>query len=217
MRFRAPRAGLALVTGVVLVAGLVFVACCNPPWKDSDLQGPWCAPNTRARIYYRNLPGFEKPLTEVAYADKSGRKIDLHSFRHELDEYFEKCAFIRQWPKAGTVNGVTQHQPPFDLWLVSMDPTVIVGVEKPDPKKSTLGPTDPVAYRRVSSIALLSHIIAWTTLPYHRGAEVVWFSPSKDYDLHPIDLKSESARFAIRETEWITVTVVKSELVTRRE
>jgi hypothetical protein len=217
MKLRAPRARFALVAGPVLVAGLIFFACCNSPWKDPGLQGPWCAPNTRARIYYRNLPGIDRRDSKIAYADKSGRKIDTLSFLHELDEYFGKCTFIRQWPKAGTINGVTAHQPPFDLWLVSMDPTVIVGVQKPDPKKSALGPTDPVAYRQVHSTALPSPIVAWTTLPYHRGAEVVWFSPSTDYDLHPIDLKSGSVRFAISETEWITVAVVKSELVTRRE
>jgi len=162
--------------------------------------------------------GAPNPQGEVAYASKTGgKKVEL-SFWQELDKYFGRCTFINQWPESnGAVDGVRQHLSPFDLCLVSMNPTVIVGVERQDPKASSLDSPATKKYVFLGSTFLVDFIEARTTLPYHPGAKVVWFSPDVDYDLHQFDLGAGTASFTIRKKEQITVTVDGSQLATSRK
>jgi hypothetical protein len=69
------------------------------------------------------------PQDQVAFAAKSGAKKNVMTIYQELDGYFANCAFIKQWPESNTYNSsIREHVSPFDLYLVSMNPTVIVHV-----------------------------------------------------------------------------------------
>ncbi len=206
------------------LASLIFlgllVGCSSTAWKDTGEEGPWCAPNTRARVFYRTVDflGAPNPQEEVAYACKSGgKKVNVSSWR-ELDSYFGKCTFIKQWPESnGTVNGVRQHLSPFDLCLVAMNPTVIVGAARQDTRVSSLDSPATKKYVFIGSTFLDGFIEVRTILPYHPGAKVVWFSPAVDYDLHQIDLGAGTASFTISKNEQITVTVEGAQLSTLRK
>jgi hypothetical protein len=201
-----------------LLSVLGLLVGCAGAWKDTGERGPWCAPNVRSRVFYRDLPSVAGPQHgEVAYEDTSGVKRSEHSFRHELNDYFIQCAFIKKWPEGGTVGSTRQHHAPFDLCLVSMEPTVIVGVERRDPGVSSLDRPDITKYVWLGTPHLVNPIEVRTTLPYHKGARVVWFSPAEDHELHRLDLEPGKASFAIGKIVQISVAVDGARLVTSRK
>jgi len=157
------------------------------------------------------------PQGQVAFVGKSGIKKMGVSFWHELDQYFGRCKFIDQWPTHGTVNSIPSHEVPFDLCLVSMTPTVIVGVERQDPKVSSFWPLDKSRERFVGSTFLIDPIAVRTTIPYYPGARIIWFSPAVDYNLHEIDLKPGTASFMISKGEQIFLSVDGAQLKTVRK
>ena len=205
---------LALLSLLSLLTG-----CSVTAWKDTGQPGPWCAPNTRGHIFYRtvNSLGMSNPQGEMALAGKSGVKKSEFSFYHELDAYFGKGTLINQWPAHGTIDSHPTHQSPFDLCMVSMNPTVIMGVERQNPEVSSLGPVPTWGCAFVGSSFLLDPIAIRTELPYHPGAKVVWFSPVIGYDLHQIDLTSGTASFTIDKNEQIAVVVDGARLTTSRK
>ena len=153
----------------------------------------------------------------MALAGKWGIKRSQISFYHELDAYFGKCTFINQWPTGMSINSIPSHLSPFDLCMVSMNPTVIMGVERQNPEVSSLGPIPTWGCAFISSTYLLLPIAIRTSLPYYSGAKVVWFSPAVDHDLHQIDLSSGTASITINRHEYIVVTVDGAELTTLRK
>ena len=205
---------------IVLFVALSFLAgCSGSAWKDSGRPGPWYAPGMQAHVFYRtvNSFGMPNPQGEMALAGKSGVKTRDVSFWHELDEYFGKCRFIDQWPTHGTVDSIPSHELPFDLCLVSMNPTVIVGAERQNPKVSSFWPLDKSEFAFIGSTFLIDPIAVRTTIPYHSGAKVIWFSPAIGYDLHQLDLASGTASFAIGKSEQIVVVVDGAQLTTSRK
>ena len=168
------------------------------------------------RGFFRVLPSIDRTVTEVAYESSSGAKQSEGSFWRELDDYFSQCAFIENWPRRGSVNGVPQHESPFDLCLVSMEPTVIVGIDRQGSKVTARHPGLP-GFRFVGAKHLLGFIEVRTTLPYHDHANVVWFSPAVDHELHRLDLGGGKASFAVGKSTQLTVAVEGSGLVTSRE
>jgi hypothetical protein len=201
---------------LLLVLGLV--AGCSSAWKDTGVQGPWCAPDSRGRVFYRSWPTVNGPRQgEVAYADASGSKKSQRSFSQELNDYFRRAKFIKEWREGGTVGSVRQHFSPFDLCLVSMDPTVIIGVQRKDPNVSSLDSPATKKYVFVRSPYLDHFIEVRTTLPYHSGAKVVWFSPAVDDDLHDLDLKEGKGSFTIDQQTQISVAADGAQLTTSRK
>jgi hypothetical protein len=168
--------------------------------------------------------GLPSPQVEAAFVGRWGGKKNYLSVWRELDRYFWSCPFIRQWPTRGligTTDGYTiaQHDLSFDLCLVSINPTVVIGSEREDPKVSSFWPLTRTSYSYsfVRSTFLFEPIAVLTTVPYHQGAKVFWFSPAVDYDLHQIDLTSGAASFKIGKREQIAVIVDGVELKTSRK
>jgi len=212
---------VALFTVLALLAG-----CSATPWKDTGKPGPWCAPNKQSRIYHGTVDYFWAltPEGQGAFDGKWGFKKNYDSIRRELDSYFWDCPFIEQWPVHGSVSAgylvsIAQHVSPFDLCLVSINPTVIIGSERPNPKRSSFWPVNRSQYHScyVSSTFICDEIAVGTNVPYHPGAKVFWFSPAVDHDLHEIDLSSGSASFPISKRQQIAVVVEGLELKTSRK
>ena len=205
---------------LALFVALSFLTGCSATaWKDTGQPGPWYAPNKQAHVSYRtvNSFGMPNPQGEMALVGKSGVKQRDVSFWHELDSYFAKCTFINQWPTHGSTDSIPTHELPFDLCLVSINPTVIVGAERQDPKVSSFWPLEKSPYSFIGSTFLVDEIAVRTTVPYHPGAKVFWFSPAVDYDLHQIDLTSGAASFTIGRGGQIAVVVDGAQLTTTRK
>lgn len=198
---------------------MLFPGCTQTAWKDTGQRGPWCAPDTQAHVVYRTVDsiGVPNPQGEMALVGKSGAKQREVSFWHELDGYFAKCTFINQWPIHGTVNSIPSHELPFDLCLVSINPTVVVGAERQDPKVSAFWPLDKAGCSFIGSTFLIDEIAVRPSVPFHRGAKVIWFSPAVDHDLHQLDLTSGTASFAIGNGEEIVIAVDGPQLKTARK
>ena len=211
---------------LLAVLGLFSGCASYTVWTSTAAAVPWCGPDRRAHVYYRYWTQTEDNLfqreperyQQVGYSGKSGVKKSAASFRKELDEYFRNCTFIKQWPQDINAGPPWPRFSPFQLYFVSMDPTVVVGVEKPDPKmfQVVLPPMQEKVYG-IDSTYLVDFIEARTTLPYHSGAKIVWFSPAVDHDLHQIDFTSRVASFTVGENEQIIVTADGAELRTSRK
>jgi hypothetical protein len=197
----------------------LLIGCSATPWKETGQPGPWCAPSMQAHVFYRTVDSFGAPNPQgrMALAGKSGVMTSEFSFHHQLDAYFGMCRFIDQWPTHGTVDSIPSHELPFDLCLVSMNPTVIVGAERQNPKVSSFWPLDKSEFTSIGSTFLIDPIAVRPTIPFHPGAKVIWFSPAVDNDLHQLDLTSGTASFAIGKNEQIVVVVVGSQLTTSRK
>ena len=213
IKFSTARTGyLALLPVLGLFVG------CSSGWKDTGAQGPWCAPATRSKVFSRSWATFNGPRDgEVGYSNASGVKKSGISLSRELDDYFSRCSFINQWPAGGTVGLVRQHDSPFDLCLVSIDPTVIVGVERQDLKVRSFHSPARKGHVFTSSAHLLGFIEVRTTLPYHSGARVIWFSPGVDYDLHQLDPGAGTGTFAVGEQAQFSIVVDGEQLTTLRK
>ena len=205
---------LALLSLLSLFTGRSATA-----WKDTGQQGPWCAPGMRGHVFYRTVDSFgaPNPQDRMALTGKSGAKTSEFSFHHELDAYFGRCTFVNGWPAHETVDSIPSHELPFDLCLVSMNPTVIVGAERQNTKVSSFWPLDKSGFAFIGSSFLIDPIAVRTTIPYHPGAKVIWFSPAVDYDLHQLDLTSGTGSFAIGRSEQIVVLVDRAQLTTSRK
>jgi len=202
-----------------LVGVSLLVGCGITAWKDKGQLGSWCASDTQARVYYRtvNSIGMSNPQDEIALAGKSGAKHSTFSFHADLDNYFGRCTFISQWPKHGTTDTFSTYEPPFDFYLVSINPIVVVGVERQNPQMSALGRMDTWDCESIWSSYLLNPIAIRTKAPYYRSANVVWFSPAVDGDLHHLDMTSSAASFKITKDDQITVVVDGAQLTTSRK
>jgi len=205
--------------GALLIVLIVLVGCTATVWKDTGLPGPWCSPDTRAHILYRtvNSIGMSNPQGEMALAEKLGVKKSEFVLHDELDKYFSKCTFINQWPTHGTINSIPAHESPFDLCMVSINPMVIVGVKRQNPEVSSLGPMDTWGSAFIGSSYLLDEVAIRTQLPYYPSANIVWFSPDIDYDLHQVDVSSGTASFAIGKNEKIVAVVEGGHLTILRK
>jgi hypothetical protein len=197
----------------------LLTGCSATAWKETGQAGPWCAPGEQAHVFYRTVDSFgaPNPLGQMALAGRSGVKTSEFAFYHELDTYFGRCTFINQWSTHGTVDSIPSHEVPFDMCLVSIDPTVIVGAQRQDPKVSSFWPMNKSPYPFIGSSFLVDEIAVRTTVPYHSGAKVFWFSPAVGYDLHQIDLTSGAASFTINKHDQIAVIVDGAQLTTSRK
>lgn len=197
-----------------------LIGCGTTAWEDTGEVGPWCATGRQARVLSRtvNPIGAPNPQTQLAFEDGLGRKQEEGSLWRKLDEYFSQCTFIQEWPTRGTINSVAQHEAPFDFYMISINPIVIMGVDR-----QPLQSVPPKLSRRkcevfVGSKHLVGFIAVRTKIPYRPGLHVVWFSPDADHELHELDLKDGIAGFTVGEKVRVTVTVEdNSQLVTSRE
>ena len=208
MKFFAPLIVLVFLTG-----------CSVSAWKNTGQSGPWCAPRAQAHVFYRTINSFgmPNPQGEMAFVGKSGFKQNSIEFWHELDKYFGKCTFLNQWPAHGTTDSIPTREIPFDLYLVSMNPTVIVGVERQNPELSALGSVDKWGCPIIGSTYLINYIAVRTNLPYRSGAKIIWFSPAIDLELHQLDLTLGSTSITIDKNEHITVASDGTQLTTLRK
>ena len=211
---------------------LLALSGCGTSWENTGGQGPWCAAGRRARVFSKTFSSINGPRETIwAYESKRGFKQDSGGFVRELNEYFSKCTFIKQWHKWGTIGGpngtsTPNYESPFDLYLVSMNPTVVVGVDKKarvvgvGKKARSDNPTDSLSTPKVGFVwsrYVCGPIAVATVLQYRPRAKVVWLSPAVDYDLHQVDLTSGTASFPIGDNEQITVAVEGEKLATSRK
>ena len=103
----------------------------NTSWKQSDQQGPWCAPGRRAVLYTRMHDAYMLPGAQVqeAWSTGTSRKRFTSFVEEELNRWFGPSPLVASWPATGGhIGEITQRKAPFDLYLVAIDPIVLVGV-----------------------------------------------------------------------------------------
>jgi len=157
------------------------------------------------------------PTGQVAFTDRSGHKKNTAAFQDELNTYFVDCKFTKGWPEFGVAGNYRPLIAPFRFHFVSMDPVVIVGVAKEDPTDTNPDYLYTGQHTFIGTNYINDAFQAGTTFPYRPGAKVVWFSPAVDHDLHDIDLASRTARIALAGSEFLTISVDGSQLVTSRQ
>jgi hypothetical protein len=156
----------------MIVALLVLVCGCvsNTPWEPTSISGPWCAPEERSVVYTRThdaymLPGAQQ---QTAFSTRSSRNIGRSSIGEQIDELLAPSEILASWPGSGSHYGnIEQRKPPFDLYLVAIDPIVLIGVS---------GTTRPVFNGQAVFSACLRDVVRVSTeLPLPTGDSIMFF------------------------------------------
>lgn len=130
----------ALVLASLLASGCIT----HTPWQKTSTVGPWCAAEKRADAYTRFAEPF--PIAygcarEIAYATRNGTKVSYSSIAATIDELLAAWDVRASWPESGakvyTSDGIIVlrkpplRKPPFGLYLVAIDPVIVIGVHSP--------------------------------------------------------------------------------------
>jgi len=211
-----------LLRPIFLTLFLAILCSCSLPasWtKTNNVDCPWRAPGIKAKAYTRPVQAVfmsDHVGNETAYGDDGFRsyKIEQEELTKELDKYFRNCEFIKKWSPTGSrIDNIIVRNSPYDLYLVSITPTIIVGVSK-----NTLSQQDNFYFQRIPlrTYHLSDEIIVTTSIPYRTTSEIIWLFPKRDNELHCLDLANGTAFITINGNDKISFVINKGVLhVTR--
>jgi len=164
---RMNRIGIA-----VLFLSVMLTGCSTTSrWSETRTPRPWCAPGQRAVIYDRTYDAYmmSGPHTQIAFSTGGIWKTRRHKLSSQLDRYFSSSPIVDAWPRSGDhVGQRALVRSPYDLYLVSIDPIVIIGVKGDD-----LPVVPYSAHTSISARPLLGRVDVGTDLPLHSVSEII--------------------------------------------
>ncbi len=184
---------------IVLTVSLFVVNGCvsYSSWsRINSTETPWCAANVQAEVYTRRVSYFMAPKfnTQVAWVNPKsfwGLKTQRHTIEKEISDFFyENQKIIESWPKDNSLQSSRQYNMspprrcPFLLFLVSIDPTVVIGLDVKTRTQLT-GHSDSFDYIFPSFISYPSIKVS-QKLPL--ASKGWWINPASSRKLEPIDL-----------------------------
>lgn len=203
---------------------LLLAGCTTTgPWIKTDFEGPWCGAGERTEIWKR----------EYSLSVKPGLRIEAHmrhsSIRRPINVYklvgddFKQTRFWQLWPTPGRKTGINNFTadktPPFKLYLVSIFPTVIVGVSKegdlfrePKVENSYYHPLKGYCAGLASE-----HVWIMTQLSASPDARLVYFAPELSMELEVLNLGPGSTAISLQDGSQLTVSREKTTINIVRE
>jgi hypothetical protein len=203
---------------------LLLVGCTTyGPWIKTDFEGPWCGTGERTEIWKR----------EYSISVKPGLRIEAqmrhHSIRRPINIYklvgddFKQTRFWQLWPTINRKTGIDRFtadkKPPFKLYLVSISPTVIVGVSKegdlfrePKVENSYYHPLKGYCAGLASE-----HVWIMTQLSASPDARLVYFAPELGMELEVLNLGSGSTALNLQDGSQLTISREKANINIVRE
>ena len=176
---------------------LLALSGCGQPWEldATHSDGPWCGPNKRASVLTRQkdpkglLGG---PVTKHALRDAGGNIYPCDSLFHSADKFLEREGYLNQWHSfEWYVNEFQLHLAPYKIYLVSIEPIVVVLISHDYGNLKDKVAEDIVGKRpthNVQSQYLINHIKFGTQIPFSSSA--VWFSPSMNQSLTKLSIEN---------------------------
>jgi len=206
---------------------LLLVGCTTRgPWIKTEFEGPWCGAGERTEIWKR----------EYNFSLKPGLRIEAHmrhrNIRRPVNVYklvgddFKRTRFWQLWPTINRKTGIDRFtadkKPPFKLYLVSIFPTVIVGVSKkgdlfmePEPEVEGTFSSHPLEgyCEGLSS----EHVWIMTQLSVSPDARLVYFAPELGMELEVLNLGSGSTALNLQDGSQLTISREKTNINIVRE
>ncbi len=198
-----------LMAMCLLLAGCMYGP--RGPYIKTDFVGPWVGAGERAEVCMRQFHGkSDDSLTTYLRHRSIRRPIWLYELGHEFSfKYFTQTRFWQQWP--ATVSGshyyryIPERIAPFRFYLVSISPTVIVGVSKEGDRFVELedGDSHPLA---INFMGLPYSDRVWiipqlSALP---DALLVYFAPELSMELVVLNLDSGSTAISLPDGSQLT-------------
>jgi len=179
------------------------------PYIKTDFVGPWVGAGERAEVCMRQFHGKGDNYLVTYLRHRSiWRPIWLYDLGHEFSfEYFTQTRFWRQWPNG--IGGTHYYRPipnkraPFRFYLVSISPTVIVGVSKAGDRFVELeeGDSHPLA---MNFMGLSDRVWVMTKLSASPDALLVYFAPELSMELVVLNLGSGSTAISLPDGSQLT-------------
>lgn len=199
---------------------LLLIGCAGPrgPYVKTDLEGPWCSAGERAEVVMREYHNPYKSNFMQPYLRYSAiwRPVSITQFKNDFSiEHLTRTSFWQQWPDSG--NGayltwldryIPSKNAPYRFYLVSVSPTVIVGIskeavrfEEPD-GRCTDYPLCMIFY----GLDFPEWVWIMTRLPAAPDARLVYFAPDLSMALEEIRLDTGSATVDLGDGSQLTVS-----------
>ncbi len=142
-------------------------------WKPSgDVDTPWVAPNKRASQYSKKQGLYQD--TTTAWEDSKGRKLLVDDAFKSSDKFLLDAGYVASWRAIDSGSDESRSAAPFQFYLVSIDPTVIILIPSDRPVSNPA----PLYYQvkpTIFSEQLINRIHYGTSLPFATNAK--WFCP----------------------------------------
>ena len=194
---------------------LLFAACTTKgPWINTEFEGPWCDADERAEIWKQESDFWAKPGLRIEGQMRHRRIRRPINVNKLIDDDFKQTRFWQLWPtrykKTGIDNFTANKNSPFRLYLVSILPTVIVGVSNEgdlfkEPESESPF-TDHPLKGDCSGLVYDSPVWIMTRLSASSDARLVYFAPQLSSELEVLDLGSGSTRIDLQDESQLTVT-----------
>jgi hypothetical protein len=184
---------------VSLVALLAAAGCASrsAPRLISD-TGPWIAPHQQAREYKVLVkPSYIDPMygamtfSDTYWVDARGRKHKPLRVQQACEDYLVKTGVPEQWPPTGTsIDEYWQRRAPYEFWVVSLNPTVVLMTE------AARSPNDKPPRQDEGGLQRFERAFRYATAVPHTP-RTLWFSPDLHAGPYPIDTSGPSARIPL--------------------
>ncbi len=164
-------------------------------WKDeksANNEMPWFAPNKQAVLQSRLKPsiGPTGPIRLYRWKYSWGESEFPKEIVEKIDEFFNEKKMIDEWASGlGTVNGISQRLAPYKIYIISVNPLVLI-FEEYDygdiKERSIFQIMGPVKERwGLQSRHLLNDYKYLTKFEY--TGVLHWCSPDMDIHLTPVE------------------------------
>ena len=204
-----------------LMAMFLLLAGCmsgpRGPWIKTDFVGPWCGAGERAEVCMRQHYNPVKGTHPQAYLRHRSirRPILVFELGKEFSlDYFTQASFWRQWPATGSGaycswldRYIPEKKAAFRFYLVSISPTVIVGVSQEgdrfvEPKEGVFHPLAIHFY----GLTYDERVWIMTQLSVSPDARLVYFAPELSMELKVLNLSNGSTAISLPDGSQLTVS-----------
>ena len=153
------------------------------------------------------------PHTQIAFSTGGIWKTRRHKLSGQLDEYFSNSKIVKSWPRSGHhVGNTALVRSPYDLYLVSINPMVIIGVKGDD-----LPVVKSWANTTIGARPLLHGVDVATDLPLHSVSEIIVL-PIEDTAASFVCTPNQlPKRVTLGQNDHLLITNQRAKIVTKRE
>ncbi len=196
-------------------ACLLLAACTTKgPWIKAEFEGPWCGAGERTEIWKRDYDYWAKPGLRIEGQMRHRRIRRSINVNKLIDDDFKQTRFWQLWPTGSETTGIDRFtadkNSPFRLYLVSILPTVIVGVSKEgdlflEPKVENAFSGHPLK-GNCTGLVYDSPVWIMTRLSASSDARLVYFAPQLSSELEVLNLGSGSTSINLQDGSQLTVS-----------
>ncbi len=178
-----------MIRYILILLGYLHLGC-NGPWEPRvNSDSVWCGPHLRIDMQRRDLNDLTGRLSQNRWLCDGDSVGALKKVVNFPIDYLEDTGVLGTWP-SGTGNaGCGRNRiPPYRLYLVSLNPSIVLLVEK-----KSIRDRPPLSGQILNDCRLEGALEFGTN--FDCGGEILWFSP--DEKVGPLPLDGYDARIEL--------------------